>query len=180
MNCGGPSKDPPPPLLRPHGRPWTPGDESATQAYHPGSACRLKLKYTTDDHADVHNERETAIEDLYRLLEVARQLRMQLQSCEATYERTAERLKSNTPVSEILQSVEASEARLSLNSRLEELTCARHRSRLSMIAAEVDEGTSISSVGRVWGFSRQMAQRYVQEARTSSLITSHERPSPTV
>ena len=126
------------------------------------------------DLAQVDRERATAIQDIHLLVDAAHTLRTQLERCEATYARTIERLESNTPVSEILKSVEACDARIALNAGLVELENARHRSRLSIIAAEMAEGTSISDVGRDWGFSRQMAQRYVKEARTGSWTSSHE------
>ena len=102
----------------------------------------------------------------------------QLQACEAIYEQTILRLESEESVSDILHSVEAGTARSELNSALEDLERVRHCSRLSMIAAEMEEGSSISDVGRHWGFSRQMAQRYVKEARTGSWTVSHGMVSP--
>jgi len=113
------------------------------------------------------------MEDISRLLECVRGLRDQLLSCEAVYEWTLHRLESETAVSDILQSVDASNARCGLNSALEDLERVRHISRLSMIGVEIEEGTSISDVGRQWGFSRQMAQRYVKEARTGSWAATH-------
>jgi hypothetical protein len=117
--------------------------------------------------------RATSIQDLSQQLDTVRCLRVQLQACEAVYEKTLLRLESEETVSDILQSVEASESRSALNAALENLERVRHCSRLSMIAAEIEEGSSISDVGRDWGFSRQMAQRYVKEARTGSWTMSH-------
>jgi len=118
------------------------------------------------------------MQDISRLLECVRCLRNQLLSCETVYERALLGLESEAPVSEILMSVEASSARCGLNSALEDLERLRHTSRLSMIGTEIEEGSSISDVGRHWGFSRQMAQRYVKEARTGSWTTSHPMVAP--
>ena len=100
-------------------------------------------------------------------------LRAQLQTYESICQQTILSLESEVPIADILQSVEASDARTRLNSALVELERVRHRSRLSIIAAEVKEGSSITEVGRQWGFSRQMAQRYVKEARTGSWTATH-------
>jgi hypothetical protein len=48
---------------------------------------------------------------------------------------------------------------------LDEFEQLRHRSRLSLITAGLDEGMTIGQFGRAWGFSRQLAARYVKEAR---------------
>ena len=114
-----------------------------------------------------------SIQDVTLLVDTLRDLRAQLQSYESICQQTILSLKSGVPIAKILQSVEASDARTRLNSGLEELESVRHRSRLSIIAAEIDEGSSISDVGRQWGFSRQMAQRYVKEARTGSWTATH-------
>jgi hypothetical protein len=122
--------------------------------------------------------RAASIQDLSRLLDAVRYLGDQLQACEAVYEETLLRLESEEMVSDILQSVDAGHARSGLNTALEKLERVRHCSRLSVIAAEIDEGSSISDVGRHWGFSRQMAQRYVKEARTGSWTMAHRMVAP--
>ena len=122
---------------------------------------------------DVNPTRAASIQDMSRLLDFVRCLHGELQACEATYEQTILRLESEESVSDILQSVEACDARSALNEALADLGRVRHSSRLSMIATEMEEGSSISEVGRHWGFSRQMAQRYVKEARTGSWRVSH-------
>ena len=126
----------------------------------------------------MESTRSTSIKDLSQLLETVRRLRAQLQSFETVYQQTLLRLESEEPVSDILQAVEASDTRNALNEVLQDLERVRHCSRLSIIAAEIAEGSSISEVGRRWGFSRQMAQRYVKEARTGSWSDSHGKVSP--
>ena len=122
--------------------------------------------------------RAVSIQDLSRLIDAVRCLGARLQACEVVYEETLLRLKSDELVSDILQSVDACDARSALNTALESLERVRHSSRLSVIAAEIEEGSSISDVGRHWGFSRQMAQRYAKEARTGSWTMSHSMVSP--
>jgi hypothetical protein len=42
---------------------------------------------------------------------------------------------------------------------------ARHQVRLGVIGLCLDSGMSIGDVGRLYGFSRQMASRYAKEVR---------------
>jgi hypothetical protein len=117
--------------------------------------------------------RAAAVQDVCLLADSVRHLTAQLQRYESICEQMLRKLAGEWPVSDILQSVEASDARGALNSALEDLERVRHRSRLSIIAAEIEEGSSVTEVGRQWGFSRQMAQRYVKEARTGSWTATH-------
>ncbi len=58
------------------------------------------------------------------------------------------------------------ETRQSMNDALKSLETARHHMRLVIISAALDEGTSIGELGRLFGFSRQLAARYAKEARS--------------
>lgn len=55
--------------------------------------------------------------------------------------------------------------RLSLAEALKRYETARHRARAEIIAMALDEGINISEIARIFGFSRQLAQRYAREAR---------------
>jgi hypothetical protein len=48
---------------------------------------------------------------------------------------------------------------------LKELEHARHRARTAVFALGLAEGLSIGEMGRLYGFSRQLAQRFAKEAR---------------
>lgn len=48
---------------------------------------------------------------------------------------------------------------------LKELEQARHRARTAVFALGLSEGLSIGELGRLYGFSRQLAQRFAKEAR---------------
>ena len=64
-----------------------------------------------------------------------------------------------------MDAVRAGAARLQLSECLEEFERCRHEVRLSLIVAGLDEGMSLGELGKAWGFSRQMASRYAEEAR---------------
>jgi nucleotidyltransferase/DNA polymerase involved in DNA repair len=51
---------------------------------------------------------------------------------------------------------------------LNEFEECRHRLRLSITTAGLDEGMSIGDIGRAFGVSRQLASRFAKEARDRS------------
>ena len=44
----------------------------------------------------------------------------------------------------------------------------RHASRIAVFAVGLAEGISIGELGRLYGFSRQLGQRFAKEARADS------------
>ena len=44
---------------------------------------------------------------------------------------------------------------------------ARHRLRLALVAVALDNGMSAVRIGEAFGFSRQLASRYLKEARVN-------------
>jgi hypothetical protein len=49
--------------------------------------------------------------------------------------------------------------------QLDELEAARHKVRTALFALGLSEGMTISELGRLYGFSRQLAARIAREAR---------------
>jgi hypothetical protein len=64
-----------------------------------------------------------------------------------------------------LKEVNITEDREELNEALFLLDKARRESRIASFRSALDHGVSINELGRIWGFSRQMASRYAKEAR---------------
>jgi hypothetical protein len=56
-------------------------------------------------------------------------------------------------------------ARRTLSDVTTEFETARHRLRLALVAVAVDNGMSTAQIGEAFAFSRQLASRYVNEAR---------------
>jgi hypothetical protein len=88
--------------------------------------------------------------------------------------RTLQESKSNTSV--IIEKLDAGESLSGALGRLpeqiakltgdaKELEVARHRARASAFALGLSEGLSIGELGRLFGISRQLAQRFAKEAR---------------
>ncbi len=74
--------------------------------------------------------------------------------------------------------------RRSVSDSMNELEAARHRFRLALVAVAIDNGMTAGQVGEAFGFSRQLASRYLKEARSKwpalagSLQERRRRPDP--
>ncbi len=109
--------------------------------------------------------RDTALDEIDDLLESARRLRADLRLKETAYRQTARRIERGSPLEEVMEASGAHSARQELTDALAEFERHRHRTRLALTAAALEEGMSIGQIGRAWGFSRQLAARYAREVR---------------
>jgi hypothetical protein len=66
---------------------------------------------------------------------------------------------------DILQSSAAGQVRQGVSDAIAEFEGARHRFRLALIAVAVDNGMTARQIGDAFTFSRQLASRYLKEAR---------------
>ena len=114
---------------------------------------------------DATSSRQNAIRATERLLEAAKDLHSSLRTGEAVYRKGLDSLREGVGVALAMDAVRAGAARTQLSECLEEFERCRHEVRLSLIVAGLDEGMSLGELGKAWGFSRQMASRYAEEAR---------------
>jgi len=56
-------------------------------------------------------------------------------------------------------------ARRNVTAVMNEFESARHRFRLALVAVAVDHGMTAAQIGQAFAFSRQLASRYLKEAR---------------
>ncbi|HEY5108491.1 MAG TPA: hypothetical protein VII96_02670 [Acidimicrobiales bacterium] len=56
-------------------------------------------------------------------------------------------------------------ARRSMSDALSEFESARHRFRMALVAVALDNGMTAVQIGQAFAFSRQLASRYLKEAR---------------
>jgi hypothetical protein len=56
-------------------------------------------------------------------------------------------------------------ARRTMSEAMSELEATRHRFRLALAAVAIDNGMSAAQIGEAFAFSRQLASRYLKEAR---------------
>ncbi|MGO8871141.1 MAG: hypothetical protein ACLQPH_07010, partial [Acidimicrobiales bacterium] len=114
----------------------------------------------------VVSPRDASIRDLREALTSMRETREQVVATEAAYATAIESIAGGTPIAVTLEAITAASTRLDVNSVLDELEQRRHRARLSMVAAGLDEGMSIGAVLRKMGLSRQLGARIAKEARS--------------
>lgn len=75
------------------------------------------------------------------------------------------RVENGTLMFDAIQQAYGSIVRPELTDALEEFEAARHRARLAMFRLGIEQGSSISEIGRALGISRQLASRLAAEAR---------------
>jgi hypothetical protein len=92
-----------------------------------------------------------------------------LQEVQTTFRlkyRTLKRqLEDGDPAHQALAQMDIPVLRDELAAEMVRIDQARQRVRTHLIALCLEEGVSISEVGRLWGFSRQLAQRYAKQVR---------------
>lgn len=109
--------------------------------------------------------RDEAVRDVEALILGVDQLSEHLRSIRDTYTELRRILEEGGSVAGALRAVGADEARQAMTAVLDDFERRRHDSRLSLIAADLDEGSTINEISRTWGISRQLASRYVKAIR---------------
>jgi hypothetical protein len=108
-----------------------------------------------------------ALEELLKALEA---LRRSTRSSEATIRQALKGAYNGMAISEAVVATQPATSRGTMNDALKAVELARHRVRLVVFAAALDEGVSIGELGRTFGFSRQLAARYAKEARGPTVL----------
>jgi hypothetical protein len=109
-----------------------------------------------------NDETVRLVEDL---LEALAELRQTTRSTETVVRRALKLARSGADLRTALQACTPVETRHSMNEALKAVEAARHTMRLRIFELGLDEGLSIGELGRIFGFSRQLASRYASEAR---------------
>ena len=68
-------------------------------------------------------------------------------------------------VAETFAAFPSIEVRAAVDQELKHLETVRHRNRLAVFSLALTEGLSIGELSRLYGFSRQLGQRFAHEAR---------------
>ena len=74
-------------------------------------------------------------------------------------------LDHGVPLGEALAELRTAERRLRMTDMLNAFDECRHRLRISITAAGLEEGMTIGAIGRAFGVSRQLAARFAKEVR---------------
>ena len=99
------------------------------------------------------------------LLDSLAALRVSTRETETAVRRAMKKAHRGEDLATVLASLEPAKTRHSMNEALKSVEQARHEMRLAVFAEALDRGTSIGELGRIFGFSRQLAARYAKEAR---------------
>jgi hypothetical protein len=114
-------------------------------------------------------KRKRLVDSIAELVESSARLR----GCLQRYERAMTRISKNLERGEL--AVRASTGtdipaqRRQVTEAIEEFEAARHQLRLALFALGMEEGASMSEIGRVLGISRQLASRLAGEAASKDL-----------
>ena len=93
------------------------------------------------------------------------ELAEQLVVSKRQYRKAARSLRAGDKVAMALAKAQAGQTRESVIVSLDEFERRRHASRLSLIAAGLEDGMSITALSKAWGVSRQLISRYVNMIR---------------
>ena len=118
------------------------------------------------------------LEAIREFLEASRGARREMVEYEEALVRGVAALEGGMSVMDALRSTPAREERRATQEAMNRLATARHRFRLLLIAACVEDGMNAREVSELWGFSRQRAQLLIQEARASATSDGGHRTAP--
>jgi len=109
--------------------------------------------------------RDAVIADVHRLMDSGQELRALILESRTAFMTGVELLEQGVPLGEALTELRTAERRLRMTDMLNEFDECRHRLRISITAAGLEEGMSIGDIGRAFGVSRQLAARFAKEVR---------------
>ncbi len=117
-------------------------------------------------------EREALLASIEEVDKAFKDARNAFGKAASTYRAFARRIGQGKSVPEAFHGLEVPETRRWLMELLDRLEQARHETRTAIFAVGLAEGMSIGELSRLFGFSRQLAARFAQEARPGGAKTS--------
>jgi len=123
------------------------------------------------------SERSQALAGLQEFRQEAATLRAALRRFERAMERACRQVERDVPLHEVMDQIGVGELRADLVERLTRFEEARHRMRTACFRLSLTEGLSIGAIARLWGISRQLASRLVNEAATDPAPGVHQSAS---
>ena len=156
----------PRPRSGPGGRPRHPG-----VGVRPGAARRARRALPGHDGAPRRRTGRSltvyeieVLDSLFERRDAALRLQMVLADDLAQFEDSAACVRDGRAIGFLDRSVGGS-ARRTVTDAVAEFEAARHRTRVALVAVGVDNGMSGAEIGQALSFSRQLASRYLAEAR---------------
>ncbi len=112
----------------------------------------------------MQRDRERVRRSLIHTNQAAANLRQRLQQNEAVFEQFIRATEQRISVAEMLERSAIQDTRLDLTDAIKKFESARHDHRVAIFALGLNEGVSIAELGRLFGFSKQLASRIAKEA----------------
>jgi hypothetical protein len=110
-------------------------------------------------------DRKRVLANVDEFVETCAQFRKTLSLVSNANRRVRVLVEQGRPVREVLAAIPTSAIRKTMTQQIEELEASRHNVRLAVFVLGLSEGLSIGELGRMMGFSRQLASTYAKEAR---------------
>jgi hypothetical protein len=110
-------------------------------------------------------KRDAVVRAITDLVASGSQLIATIQDSHVGFEEALGLLDRGTGTAETLEVMGTADRRLRMTVQLSEFEEARHRLRLAVTDAGLEEGMSIAAVGRAFGVSRQLAAKFAKELR---------------
>jgi hypothetical protein len=117
-----------------------------------------------DEQEQRGTDRDRALADLQALIETTKWCQDQIREVRRGYSSALADLEGGSLVADALANVPASKVRPQMTEAIAALEAARKKSRVSLIRADLAEGSSVTEVARTWGASHQLISRYMQRA----------------
>ena len=114
---------------------------------------------------------DRVIEDVLRYRAAADELIAGLQRQTASSDDDITMMRSGITMADKMRRSNSSELSRGLTAQLAAFEAVRRDVRVSITAALVDEGITTAEIGELFGVTRQLANRFVQEAQRSRDIT---------
>ncbi len=109
-----------------------------------------------------------AVRSVEHLIELMAELRETLRRTEASLRQALEMIEGGSDIATAVLATKPTATRNDINGALKDVERARHDMRIQIFASALDRGISIAELGRLFGFSRQLAARYAKEARADA------------
>jgi hypothetical protein len=109
-------------------------------------------------------ERKTTLAALAQFEAACAAARHELRHDQITAARVRRQLERGDPLTVVIERNRVASVRQTLTNTVADLERARNEMRMACFRLGLEEGATISELGRLWGFSRQLASRIAQEA----------------
>lgn len=113
---------------------------------------------------------ERVVEYIQRYSEAGDRLKERLEAQRAWNDTDIERLREGVSLSQSSRSTRSADRSRDLTRIMAEFEKSRRDIRAAVVAAALDEGMTIAEIADIFGVSRQLANRFVRDARSLGFL----------